>query len=169
MSHDGPPTGLAIEVSNTQNHLPLDPAELVRLARRVLHAQGVTRAAISLAVVDDPTLHRINRLYLQHDWPTDVVTFPLSDPDDPVLAAEIVLSAEMAATTAREHHADPHHELALYLVHGLLHLCGYDDLQPDDRARMRARESEILHSLGLPASTFRLPPSPQQEAPSCPP
>ena len=81
--------------------------------------------------MDDATIHAINRRHLAHDWPTDVISFVLSEPDDPALAAELVVSAEMAVVdrpgawgpTRRS-------ELALYVVHGLLHLCGLDDLIP---------------------------------------
>ncbi len=103
--------------------------------------------------MDDATIQVVNRRHLDHDWPTDVITFPLSEPDEPALAAEIVVSAEMASVTARETGVDPWHELALYVVHGLLHLCGHDDRTVDDRVEMRRRESEILAQAGL-SNTF---------------
>ena len=87
--------------------------------------------------------------------PTDVITFPLSEPGDPGLSGELVVSAEMAVATAGESRADPLHELALYVVHGLLHLCGLDDLTPEAANAMRAGEGEALASLGL-TNTFPL-------------
>ncbi len=99
--------------------------------------------------MDDETIRVINRRHLAHDWPTDVISFPLSDPDDPVLAGELVVSAEMAASTARDVGVDPRSELALYVVHGLLHLCGLDDQTAEDADVMRQREAEILASEGL--------------------
>jgi probable rRNA maturation factor len=62
----------------------------------------------------------------------------------------LIISAEMAARTAAEIGADPAAELSLYLVHGLLHLCGFDDVDPADAARMRAREAEVLAREGIP-------------------
>ena len=91
----------------------------------------------------------MNRRHLGHDWPTDVIAFGLSDPGEPILSGEVVLSAEMAAATARAAGTDPEAELALYLVHGLLHLCGYDDHSAEDVAAIRRREGEILASAGL--------------------
>ena len=147
---EDPDGSLSIDVSDTQAHLRVDHAALASLARAVLRAQGVSRASISLTLVDDPTIHRINREHLEHDWPTDVITFPLSEPGDPELDAELVLSAEMAATTARHAGTDPDAELALYLVHGLLHLCGLDDRDDASSAQMRRREAELLEAAGLP-------------------
>ena len=112
--------------------------------RVVLAAEGHSRASISIAVVDNATIHTINQAHLGHDWPTDVITFPLADPDESVLTGELVVSAEMACTTARELGVKPSDELALYVVHGLLHLCGFDDHDDSERRRMRQREHELL-------------------------
>ncbi len=144
-----PLTSIEVEISDTQSHLATDPAFIEALVRRVLLLEGVERASISIALVDDPTIQAINRRHLDHDWPTDVITFVLSEPDDPNLAAELVVSAEMAASTARDVGVDPRSELALYVVHGLLHLCGLDDQTPEDADVMRRREGEILSLEGL--------------------
>jgi probable rRNA maturation factor len=141
---------IEVEISNTQDHLRVDREELARLVRRVLEREGHRRGSISIALVDQGTIHALNRTHLGHDWPTDVISFPLSDPDDPDWTGELVVSAEMARATAREIGVEPSHELALYLVHGLLHLCGYDDRDESDACRMRRREEEILSDLGIP-------------------
>jgi probable rRNA maturation factor len=146
---------IEVEISDTQSHLLADPAFLQGLVRRVLLAEGIERASISIALVDDSTIHAINRRHLAHDWPTDVITFVLSDPNEPTLGGELVVSAEMAAATARDAGVDPRAELALYVVHGLLHLCGLDDQSIEDADEMRRREGEILASEGL-INTFPL-------------
>jgi hypothetical protein len=66
----------------------------------------------------------------------------------------------MALTTAREIGVEPSHELALYIVHGLLHLCGYDDAREPEAGRMRRREDEILADLGIPNPFKRAGPAP---------
>ncbi len=146
----GEPSGIDVEVSDTQAHLRVDRASLVELVRRVLRLEGRSRASISIAIVNDAAIHRINKTYLEHDWPTDVVTFPLSEPADAILVGELIVSAETACATARELALDPASELALYVVHGLLHLCGYDDDTDAGAAVMRQREREVLRPAGIP-------------------
>ena len=139
---------IEIQIADTQDHLKIDhDAPGARLARSVLIAEDRTNASVSIALVDDSTIHQLNRLHLKHDCPTDVITFPLSDTSDPVLSGELVVSAEMAAAVARELAADPHQELALYVVHGLLHLCGHDDSSEELSAAMSSRQGELLSSL----------------------
>ena len=144
---------MTIEISNSQIHLPIDPEVVREITRRVLDGERIADASISIAFVDDPAIHAINRRHLDHDWPTDVITFRLSEPGEETLDAELVISAEMAAVTARESGADPNSELMLYLVHGLLHLCGYDDVSEESIEAMRKREDEVLQREGL-ANTF---------------
>jgi probable rRNA maturation factor len=139
----------AIDVSDTQAFLAVDADALSALVRRVLAQEGIERASISLALVDNATIEVLNRRHLGHAWPTDVLSFVLSEPGEAVLAGELVISAEMAAATAREAGVDPEAELALYLVHGLLHLCGYDDQAPADVERIRRREAEVMAAEGL--------------------
>ena len=147
--------GFVVEISDTQGLLHVDHEQITGMIRRVLKGEGIKGAAISLTLVDNPTIHRINREHLQHDWPTDVITFPLSDPSEPVLVGELIVSVEMAVATAAAIKADPGDELSLYIVHGLLHLCGYDDCAEDDSKRMRAREDLVLLRAGL-TNTFAL-------------
>jgi probable rRNA maturation factor len=152
----GRPDALHVEVADAQSRLAVDPGALAGLARRALRAEGVRAASISIALVDDATIHDLNRRHLGHDWPTDVITFALSDPGEPELSGELVVSAEMAATTAEEAGLDPSAELALYVIHGLLHLCGLDDLTPDDADAMRRREAWHLDREGIPNTFARV-------------
>jgi len=135
---------IEVEVSDTQGHLRFEHAALVRLVQNVLSAENRTSAAISVALVDNATIRALNRRHLGHDWPTDVISFPLSAPDEPVLAGELVVSAEMAVVGGAEHGLEPGDELRLYVVHGLLHLCGYDDRDQADARVMRQRQEELL-------------------------
>jgi probable rRNA maturation factor len=145
--------GIDVEVSDTQAHLKVDPEAIGRLIRGALEAEGVARASISVALVDDATIRAVNRRHLGHDWPTDVISFGLSGPGDPELSGELVVSAETAVAAAGQAGVSASDEMALYLVHGLLHLCGYDDSTAADRDAIRRREGEILARLGL-SNTF---------------
>jgi probable rRNA maturation factor len=148
------PSGIEVEISDTQSHLRIEQAALRALVQRVLHFEGCSRASISIAIVDDEAIQRLNRTHLGHDWPTDVITFPLSGPDEPALTGELVVSAETACAMAREHCMGPASELALYVVHGLLHLCGYDDRDEAAAATMQKRQREALAAAGVSSPSF---------------
>jgi probable rRNA maturation factor len=95
-------------------------------------------------------MQQLNKRYLEHDEPTDVLSFPLSEPGARRLAGEVVISADVARRQAEGRGHDVQAELALYVIHGLLHLCGYDDQTPAAAARMRERERHYLSRLSLP-------------------
>lgn len=120
------------------------------IARAVLAGEGVREYEISLAFVDNATIHVLNKRYLDHDEPTDVLSFPLSDPKAKTLSGELVVGVEVAKERAAELGHDADAELALYVIHGLLHLCGYDDKSPRAERAMRDRERHYLRELGLP-------------------
>ena len=140
---------IEIELSDTQAHLTIDPAWVQRIVRAILKAEAVESATLSIGIMDNASIRVINARYLAHDWPTDVISFPYPDEMDAGLAGELVISAEMAAETAVLGHFEPLNEVALYLVHGLLHLCGYDDQNADDVVLIRRREAEILAILAI--------------------
>jgi probable rRNA maturation factor len=139
-----------ISVACPQETVPVDRALMRQAVRSVLDGEGVPDAEISLAFVDNPTIHRLNKQFLDHDEPTDVLSFPLSEPGARKLAGELVIGAEVAKAQAEERGHDVQAELALYVIHGLLHLCGYDDSTAKGAAEMRQRERRYLGELGLP-------------------
>jgi probable rRNA maturation factor len=139
-----------ISIAVPHETVPIDRGRMREVVRAVLAGEGVADAEISLAFVDDPTIHRLNQRYLQHDEPTDVLSFPLSEPNAKRLSGELVIGAEMARDQAAARGHDVQAELALYVIHGLLHLCGCDDHDKAGAATMRERERRYLHQLGLP-------------------
>lgn len=139
-----------IAIASPQEVVVIDRAQVRQVVRTVLEGESVADAEISLAFVDNPTIHQLNRRYLGHDEPTDVLSFPLSEPGARRLAGELVIGAEVARSQAEGRGHDVHVELALYVIHGLLHLCGYDDNTEPAAQEMRERERHYLRSLGLP-------------------
>jgi probable rRNA maturation factor len=139
-----------IAIASPQDVVPIDRKQMREIVRVVLEGEGVADAEISLAFVDNPTIHTLNKRYLDHDEPTDVLSFPLSEPASKKLAGELVIGAEVAQAQARERGHDVQVELALYVIHGLLHLCGFDDKSESAAAAMRRRERHYLQALNLP-------------------
>ena len=103
---------------------------------------GCPPGELSLAFVTDSAIAKIHGAFMADPTPTDVITFD----GDPAagLAGEICLSADTAAAYAKTHGKDFPAELTLYLVHGWLHLAGYDDVQPAKTRRMRAAEKRAM-------------------------
>lgn len=110
--------------------------------------QGFTAGSIGVMVTDDDTIHQINRRHLDHDYPTDVISFTYQRSSSRV-EGELVISLCTARRTAQELGWDWRHELLLYVVHGTLHICGLEDSTATQRAEMRARELEALDRLGI--------------------
>jgi probable rRNA maturation factor len=137
-----------IDVNDLQSHVPGARGKIIEALDFVLRAEGAGPWALSVAVVDDAAMRRLNRRFSGRDRPTDVLSFPLSDAGEEGLSGEIVVSAERARAVADRHGTDPVAELMLYVVHGALHLVGYDDGSSDAARRMHAREREVLSALG---------------------
>ena len=134
---------IVVEIADNQQTFPIDRRWYTELARYTLAQESVTVGEVSIAFVDNATIGRLNRQFLAHDYPTDVITFPLSEPSEP-LRAEIVISTEYASEECVHHGWPTHLEVGLYLVHGLLHLCGYDDGEPSTAQVMESRQAQVL-------------------------
>ena len=145
-----------IALSNQQSGHPVNEAQLIEAATAVLQDSMFSSAAISLAVVDDETIHELNRRHLNHDWPTDVLSFVLEDDGDH-LEGEVILSADTAATAAEELGNSATEEQLLYVIHGMLHLVGYNDKDDADAEEMRVAESRYLQQFGAKLSRRAAP------------
>jgi probable rRNA maturation factor len=141
---------IRVAVASPQEVVPIERKRMRDIVRAVLEGEGVTDGEISLAFVDNPTIHRLNQRYLNHDEPTDVLSFPLSEANARKLAGELVIGAEVARSQAESRGHEVEAELALYVIHGLLHLCGYDDHSDSGAAEMRQQERHYLGKLALP-------------------
>jgi probable rRNA maturation factor len=151
--------GFELSLANEQSVHMVDEPRLLAAARRVLEDSDYPSATISLAVVDDPTIHRLNRQFLEHNWATDVLSFTLEDHHGH-LDGEIVLSADTAAAAAEQYGTSAAAEQLLYVVHGMLHLVGYDDTSVADAERMRIAERHYLRSAGIELPEDRAQPRP---------
>jgi probable rRNA maturation factor len=139
---------LTIELSNEQESLAFDETRLKQAAEGILREAGFSEGSLSIAIVDDPTIHQLNRQFLAHDYPTDVLSF-LLEHEGPRLEGEVIASADTALRTAQQLDWPAADELLLYVVHGTLHLIGHDDASDDLRAAMRAAERRCLARFGI--------------------
>ncbi len=143
---NAPPSGLEIHAAHPTRQL--DAAHVHAVIAAVCHGEGVRIASLSVVLADCETVWAVNRDWLQHDYPTDVVSFVL-DEEAQVrgeIDGEIYVDLDMAAERADEFGAAPEHEALRYVAHGLLHLVGYDDATDAERAAMRSLEDRYLAS-----------------------
>lgn len=152
---------MVVAVRRDDRRVNLTANEIRAAVRRILDLEQVVAAELSVAVVDDAAIHEVNRDHLGHDYATDVISFlydsrPAASPSSKsprgsglVIEGEIVVSAETARREAPRQGWTARSELLLYIAHGLLHLCGYDDLTPSEKRIMRRRESVMSRELGL--------------------
>lgn len=136
-------------VRDRQSRFRLDRVLLRRITRAILAAERPGRSAeISLNFVRDAEIRQLNRDYHGSDSYTDVLAFPLERSEKKIIA-DIVVSTDTAVRQAGEFNTSLRHEVYLYVIHGMLHICGYDDLAPGDRAVMRRKEREYLRKFNL--------------------
>lgn len=140
------PPGLEVHLAHPNRQLEQTRVEAVVDA--VCEGEGVHIASLSVVLADRETVWTINRDWLQHDYPTDVVSFVLDEEAQArgEIDGEIYVDLDMAAERAGEFGATPEHEALRYVVHGLLHLIGYDDATEMERAAMRELEDRYLAS-----------------------
>jgi len=154
---------VALIINNRQEKIPLHPqweAKLTEIADKCLALENVdTSAEISLVFVDDPQIQELNKTYRGKDMPTDVLSFallemtedelPIIDQEEELLLGDIIISLETALRQAEEYGHSLEREVAYLMVHGLLHLLGYDHMNEADQRNMRRREEELLEAVGL--------------------
>ena len=116
---------------------------LRRVVRAVLAHGKRLDLKVSLLLTNDAEIARLHDDFLGDPTATDVISFDLDG------TAEIVVSVETAKRTAKSQGHTTRAEVALYVVHGILHVCGFDDIAPRDRLRMRAAERAVMQQLGL--------------------
>ena len=139
---------LCIDV-NLMQTVDFNQERLLEIVRRVLLDHHRESAEISVAVVSDRKIHELNLQFLDHDYETDVLSFNLTEESEAKLTGEIIVSADTATRCAAEHAIPVEDELLLYVIHGTLHLVGYDDQCDQSRAAMRNAERKYVRMFGL--------------------
>lgn len=135
--------------------LPVDEARLSSLARHTLEEEGISSSAeLSILVIDAGHIKRLNARFAGNDYATDVLAFPMmEDEETTAILGDVVIAADVAAQNAEKAGHPLEDELEMLLVHGTLHLLGYDHQRTEDKAKMDRRLEEIRASFRpLPTS-----------------
>jgi len=136
--------------SESGQTFPTDQLELA--ARAVLDLSDVPDADLTIVLVDDARIQALNRGFLAHDAPTDVLSFPADEPDPETgrqYLGDVVISLARAAEQARERGHAVESEMQLLVVHGVLHLLGHDHAEAGEKERMWAAQAGALERLGI--------------------
>ncbi len=119
---------------------------LESLARFVARSENAALGRVDVALVDAERIEQLNREYLEHAGPTDVLSFDLGDDPAGGRTVQVIVCPDVARDAAPRHGKKPAEELLLYVIHGLLHVTGYDDADPDAAERMAGRQEELLRA-----------------------
>ena len=139
---------------------PIVTNELLRLAELVLEAEGLdSETGVSLVLIDEIQMAELNEAHMGKHGPTDVLSFPIetstpgvpptrSSGGPPIELGDVFIAPSVVRHNAAQHETPFEDELSLMVVHGLLHLLGWDHEVEDEATRMEARESELLALIG---------------------
>lgn len=140
---------VSIAIINQQHKVSVNQKKIRDVIKLILSKERSSAEDISVIVTTDNKIRKLNRTYLNKDLPTDVLSFSFvgEKPEKiiPVfILGDIIVSADTAVSNAEIYKTNPKEELYLYVIHGLLHLLGYDDITKQKRAVMRKKEQYYL-------------------------
>jgi probable rRNA maturation factor len=144
---------MSISIQNRQKSQRIDTGRVRRSLKRLLRELNCKDSEISILLVDDHQIREINKTYLKRDCPTNVISFAMQEGSfghiHPEILGDIIFSAETAARDALTGHLDFMDEVDFLLIHGLLHLLGFnhENTGADEAERMKKRERELFFML----------------------
>jgi rRNA maturation RNase YbeY len=134
----------SILIYNTTSSRYTGKDNLIQCIQRVFRAHKVTQYDVNVVLLTDQAIRKMNKDFLQHDYATDVITFPL---EDAPLTGEVYISIETARRQAAEYGVTLRNELCRLVTHGALHLVGYDDATDAQRAEMARLETKYMDGI----------------------
>ncbi len=151
MGHANQEQDITVQIAKSFDGLEVDFPKLTKLVKSVCSRFRHSKATVSIAIVDDAEIRRVNKEFLSCDCATDCLSFDLSDEKSRPKATklfELLVNGEMALKEAKLRGHSGEAELALYVIHGLLHNLGFDDSTKAEAKKMHDTEDEILQQLG---------------------
>jgi probable rRNA maturation factor len=139
-----------IDILDRQTALKFSLDSVKKIVKAVLKEEGESCDELSIHFVDKAEITKLHADYFNDPTPTDCISFPIDEEEEASpyrLLGEVFVCPETAIEYAQKHKGDPYEETKLYLIHGLLHLMGYDDIEEADRQEMRNAEERHLQRL----------------------
>ena len=142
-----------VTFADHQKKVQLNSLKILKITKAILHYESVDQAILSVVFVTHQKIKAFNEEYLKRNYVTDVLAFDLSDTvlskrKTKGVIGDIIISTDAALKNVSMYQTTLSEELSLYIVHGILHLCGYDDHKSSDIQRMRKKEKKIVFFLG---------------------
>ncbi|WP_314666804.1 rRNA maturation RNase YbeY [uncultured Selenomonas sp.] len=151
---------MEIEIRCTPEELAVSEEEAAAVRRAIEtvgRLYGTEDAEVSVTLTDDAHIHELNRTYRAVDRPTDVLSFALTESEEPEIfgtethevLGDLVISLERMRAQAEEYGHSELRELSFLTVHGMLHLLGYDHMEEEERQEMEAEQRAVMEELGI--------------------
>ncbi len=153
---------MEVLVEEQQTDLPLDLSRVAPLVAKVLEEEGTVVDEVSVRFVGLDEICELHDRFFGDPSPTDCISFPIDEEEDGDfrLLGEVVVCPRAALLYTGDEGGEPYEECSLYIVHGLLHLLGYDDSSEKDLLEMREREAQIMGRLRAEELLLQPPPPP---------
>lgn len=140
---------MIVNIFNQQDKLAIDIKKVEEIVKHVLQWEGHCAQEVSISFIGKQEIAQLHLEYFDDPSPTDCISFPMDDETETTyrLLGDVFVCPEVAVEYAKSINGDPNAEVTLYIVHGLLHLIGYDDIEETDRALMREAEAKNIRQL----------------------
>ena len=136
-----------ITIINLQTRIPLRLTRIKKNAQKALQYLGISAADLSIVFVSAQKMKRLNTRHLRHSYETDILTFNYAQADSDFLMAEIIICPSVARIQAKQYGVPLEKEIMLYVVHGILHVMGFDDHSVKDIKKIRSKEARVMEHL----------------------
>ncbi len=140
---------MEIVAESLQKKIPIRLPQIKRIVKAILKEKNISRGEFSLVFVTDQRIKFLNKKFLHRNYSTDVLAFERRwENKKREIRGDVVISIDAARKNARRFKTSLAYEIVLYVVHGILHLSGFDDHKPTDIKKMRREEQKLMNHLG---------------------
>ncbi len=137
---------ISVEFADDKKKITLTKKTIKHVIKSIVDNEKVNAVSIYAVLVDSKRIHELNKQFLEHDYPTDVIVFSLNEPDEP-LEGEIYVCTDVAEFQAKEYNVSFNNEILRLIIHGTLHLSGYNDNTDDEKKFMLSLGETYLNEL----------------------